>query len=70
MEAPVHISTLRALSYSASGKEVIIGLTTKYSGVERQYVIPIECFDDLITDLQRLNASPEVASLETSIAAE
>lgn len=70
MDAPVRISALRALSYSASGKELIIGLTTKYSGAERQYVIPIECFYDLITDLQRLNASPEGASLESSIAAE
>ncbi len=31
MDAPVRISALRALSYSASGKELIIGLTTKYS---------------------------------------
>jgi hypothetical protein len=70
MDAPVRISSLRALSYLADGKEVIIGLTTTYSGAERQYVIPIECFDDLITDLQRLNASPESAAFETSIAAE
>ena len=70
MDAPVHVSALRAVRYSADGKEVIIGLTTKYSGAERQYVISIDCFYDLITDLQRLNASSEAGSFETSIAAE
>jgi hypothetical protein len=70
MDAPVRISALRAVRYSAGDKELIIGLTTQYSGAERQYVIPIECFYDLITDLQRLSVSSETASFETSIAAE
>jgi hypothetical protein len=70
MDAPVRINALRAVRYSAGDKELIIGLTTQYSGAERQYVIRVECFYDLITDLQRLSVSSETASFETSIAAE
>ncbi len=64
MDAPIQISALRAIRYSADSQEVTIGLATKYSGAERQYVIPIECFYDLITDLQRLNAPSEAGSPE------
>jgi hypothetical protein len=35
---------------------VVISLTTKYSTAERTYSVPLECFDDLVVDLQRLNA--------------
>jgi hypothetical protein len=29
----------------------------EFSSAERKYSVPIECFHDLIVDLQRLNAS-------------
>ena len=70
MDAPIKISALRAVRYSAGDKELTIGLTTQYSGAERQYVIPVECFYDLITDIQRLSASSDPTSLETPLAAE
>jgi hypothetical protein len=53
---PVSVIALRAEAYSPDGK-VIISLRTKFSGAERRYSVPIECFHDLIVDLQRLNAS-------------
>jgi hypothetical protein len=70
MDTPIRISALRAVRYSTGDKELIIGLTTQYSGAERQYIIPVECFYDLITDLQRLGAASEAASFEISVAAE
>lgn len=66
MDAPVQISALRAIRYSADSQEVTIALATNNSGAEPQYVIPIECFYDLITDLQRLNASSEAGSSENA----
>lgn len=53
---PVSVVALRADVYDPDGN-VIISLRTKFSSVERKYSVPIECFHDLIVDLQRLNAS-------------
>ena len=53
---PVSVTALRADAYSTDGN-VVISLRTKYSSAERKYSVPIECFHDLIVDLQRLNAS-------------
>ena len=54
---PISVIALRADDYSLDGKDVIISLTTKYSAAERKYSVPVECFHDLIVDLQRLNAA-------------
>ncbi len=64
---PVSIIALRADAYTPDGKNVIISLTTKYSTAERKYSVPLECFYDLIVDLQRLNASKDATSIESSI---
>lgn len=53
---PVSVVALRAVVYDPDGN-VIISLRTKFSSAERKYSVPIECFHDLIVDLQRLNAS-------------
>jgi hypothetical protein len=53
---PVSVVALRADAYSPDGN-VVISLRTKFSSAERTYSIPLECFRDLIVDLQRLNAS-------------
>ena len=63
---PISVLALRADGYSPDGKDVIISLTTKYSTAERKYSVPIECFYDLITDLQRLNAPAGATSIEAS----
>jgi hypothetical protein len=62
---PISVIALRADDYSRDGKNVIISLTTKYSTAERKYSVPVECFHDLILDLQRLNAVASAASIET-----
>ena len=71
---PVSVVALRADGYSPDGKSVIISLRTKFSNAERKYLVPIECFHDLIVDLQRLNANqsaePSPQLEEMSIAAE
>jgi hypothetical protein len=73
---PVSVIALRADSYSAECSSVVISLRTKFSSAERKYSIPLECFHDLVVDLQRLNASAvsklcDVSQLEGSqIAAE
>jgi len=61
----VHVVGLRAEAYSAEG-EVIVSLQTKLSTAERKYSIPVECFRDLIVDLQRLSLSTLVARAETN----
>ena len=61
---PISVIALRADDYSLDGKDLIISLTTKYSAAERKYSVPVECFHDLIVDLQRLNAA---ASATTSV---
>ncbi|MGA7389220.1 MAG: hypothetical protein WBW99_15040 [Pseudolabrys sp.] len=53
---PVSIVALRAESYSPDGN-VVISLRTTFSRAERKYSVPLECFHDLIVDLQRLDAS-------------
>jgi len=52
---PVRVVAMRAQAYSPDDKVVVISLTTKYSTAERTYSVPLECFDDLIVDLQRLD---------------
>lgn len=64
---PIGVTALRAEEYSGDGKSVIISLRTKYSSIERKYSVPIECFHDLILDLQRLNATRGAASIEASL---
>ena len=70
---PVSVVALRAESYSPDGN-VVISLRTTFSRAERKYSVPLECFHDLIVDLQRLNASKAGEPLfqpdATSIAAE
>lgn len=51
----VSVIALRAESYSANGDSILISLLTKYSGAERKYSIPVDCFRDLIVDLRRLS---------------
>jgi len=53
---PVSIVALRAEDYSEDDDSVIISLRTKFSSAERRYSVPLECFQDLIVDLQRLMA--------------
>jgi hypothetical protein len=64
---PISVIALRADDYSPDGKNVIISLTTKYSTAERKFSVPIECFHDLIVDLQRLNAAASATSIETPV---
>ena len=54
---PVSVIELRAESYSVDGDNIVISLRTKYATAERKYSVPVQCFQDLIVDLQRLNAS-------------
>ena len=56
---PVSVVALRAESYSLDGN-VVISLRTKFSSAERKYSVPLECFHDLVVDLQRLNVSKAV----------
>lgn len=53
----VSVVALRAEGYSSDGHGVVISLRTKFSSAERKYLIPLECFHDLIIDLNRLNAN-------------
>ena len=73
---PVSVTALRTDAYSTDGN-VVISLRTKYSSAERKYSVPIECFHDLIVDLQRLNGSrarepsePLLPLEESTVAAE
>ena len=61
---PISIVALRAEGYSADGAEVIVSLRTKYSAAERRYSVPLECFRDLLLDLQRLEAITQSAPEE------
>lgn len=63
----ISVVALRADDYSPDGKNIILSLTTKYTTAERKYSVPIECFYDLITDLQRLNASTRSTPIEQVI---
>ena len=64
---PIHVAALRVDGYSPDRKDLIISLTTKYSTAERKYSVPLECFYDLIVDLQRLSASTDGMEGEASI---
>ncbi len=64
---PVSVIALRADAYLPDGKNVLISLTTKYSTAERKYSVPLECFYDLIVDLQRLNESLDARPIASSI---
>jgi hypothetical protein len=64
---PISVISLRAVDYSPDGKFIVISLTTKYSTAERKYSVPVECFHDLIVDLQRLNVAANATSIETPI---
>ncbi|HMF24788.1 MAG TPA: hypothetical protein VKG24_22065 [Pseudolabrys sp.] len=57
---PVSVIALKAEAYSPEDKTVLISLTTKYSGVERTYSVPLDCFYDLAADLQKLNALTDI----------
>jgi hypothetical protein len=63
---PISVVALRAEDYSPDGKHIILSLTTKYSAAERKYAVPVECFQDLIVDLRRLNAAIP-AAIEPSV---
>jgi len=71
---PVSVVALKAEGYSSDGNNVVISLRTKFSGAERKYSVPLDCFHDLIVDLQRLNASksaePPIQPEESAMAAE
>ncbi|MGB7714686.1 MAG: hypothetical protein WBL81_06955, partial [Pseudolabrys sp.] len=53
---PTSVISVRAQAYSPDDQTVVISLTTKYSTAERTYSVPLGCLDDLVVDLQRLNA--------------
>jgi len=57
---PVSVVALRAEGYTTDGNSIVISLRTKFSSAERRYSVPVDCFRDLIVDLQRLNASNSI----------
>lgn len=59
-DQPISVTALRAIGYSVDRKSLIISVTVKYSRAERRYSVPISCFEDLIVDLRRLNASAPI----------
>jgi hypothetical protein len=63
---PVSVVALRAECYSADGADIIMSLRMKYSTAERLYSVPLECFWDLVVDLQRLNASAHGATSQNA----
>lgn len=63
----ITVISLRAEGYTPDGKNIVISLTTKYSALERKYSVPVECFADLIVDLQRVKASRDHASTKAGI---
>ena len=67
---PVSVIELRAESYSVDGDNIVVSLRTKYSTAERKYSVPVQCFQDLIVDLQRLNASTPIEPNEAHKQAE
>jgi hypothetical protein len=54
---PVLVVALRGESFSEDGANIVMSVKTRYSGVELKYSVPIECFRDLLVDVQRLEAS-------------
>lgn len=63
----ISVTALRAEDYSPDGKNIIVSIMTRYSTAERRYSVPVECFYDLITDLQRLNAAAGAKAIEAPI---
>ena len=61
IDLPVGVVAMRAVGFSADRQNVILALTVKYSRAERAYSVPIECFEDLVIDLKRLNAKSQAA---------
>jgi hypothetical protein len=69
---PIGVTALRAEQYSSDGRDIIISLTVKFANTERKYSVPVECFYDLILDLQRLanrDLNDTNASVQPSVAA-
>jgi hypothetical protein len=65
---PVHVVAMHADEYSDEEKKsVVISLTTKYSGAQRRYSMPLACLHDLMMDLQRLHSSNRASSLGTVV---
>ena len=54
---PVIVVAVRAEGFSEDGADIVVSLKAKYSGVELKYSVPVECFRDLLIDVQRLEAS-------------
>jgi hypothetical protein len=71
-KSPISVIALRAEHYSSDGKDIIISVTVKFANAERKYSVPVECFYDLIVDLQRLHANRDLnagdASSQPSVA--
>ncbi len=59
---PVSVVAMRAEGYTTDSNNIVISLRTKFSSAERKYSVPLECFRDLIVDLQRLNANSSAES--------
>jgi hypothetical protein len=36
-------------------RAVVISLRAKYAAADRKYLVPLECLEDLVLDLRRLN---------------
>ena len=69
---PIGVTALRAEQYSSDGKDIILSLTVKFANTERKYSVPVECFYDLIVDLQRLanrGLNEADASMQPGVAA-
>jgi hypothetical protein len=65
-EIPISVVALRADNYRHEDKTLIISLTTKYSAIERKYLVPLECLYDFIVDLQRLDVFSNIASFNNA----
>ena len=61
IDLPVGVVAVRAVGLSPDRQNVILAITVKYSRAERAYSVPIECFEDLVIDLKRLNARAQAA---------
>ena len=64
---PLTVISLRANDYSSDSKSVTISLKTKHSKAGQKYSVPIECFYDLIGDLERLNAAGRARPIEPPV---
>ena len=64
---PIAVTALRVEDYSSDGKNIIISLMVKYADTERKYSVPVECFYDVIVDLQRLSGAKNTKSIDASV---